>query len=47
VELIGASMRTVIVKRARPPQGVRADASFERKCRSYDVETALYRTVAP
>lgn len=47
VELTGAAVETAIVKWARPPRGVRADASFERKCRSYDVETAFYRTVAP
>ncbi len=46
VELMGAGMRTAIVKHARPPRGARADASFERKCRSYDVEIAFYRTVA-
>lgn len=47
VELVGAAMRTAIVKWARPPRDVPADASFARKCRSYDVETAFYRTVAP
>jgi hypothetical protein len=47
VELTGASMRTAIVKYARPPHGTPADASFERKCRSYDVEIAFYRAVAP
>src|SRR5689334_5956053 len=47
VELAGAPMRTAIVKYAHPPRGARVDASFERKCRSYDVEIAFYRTVAP
>jgi hypothetical protein len=38
--------RTAIVKWAHPPAGARADASFARKCRSYDVETAFYRMLA-
>lgn len=47
IELVGAAMPTAIVKCARPPRDVPADASFARKCRSYEVETAFYRTVAP
>ncbi len=38
--------RTVVVKEARPPPGVADDVSFRRKCGSYDVELAFYRTVA-
>lgn len=38
--------RRVVVKAATPPRGVTDDASFRRKCGSYDVELAFYRTVA-
>lgn len=47
VELSGAASRTAIVKWAHPPRDARIDASFERKCRSYDVEIAFYRAIAP
>ena len=54
VELDGAALRTVIVKWARPPvahAGARGDgaaeASSRRKRRSFDVEAAFYREVAP
>ena len=47
VHLIGAQMETAIVKGVKPPARPRAsDASHARKCRSYDVETAWYRTFA-
>ena len=47
VELIGAARETAIVKWVKPPARARAsDASHARKCRSYDVETAWYRTFA-
>lgn len=50
VELIGAAVASsVVVKSVEPParaRGTRADASHARKCRSYDVETAWYRTLA-
>jgi aminoglycoside phosphotransferase (APT) family kinase protein len=49
VELHGAAMETVIVKSVRPPARARAsatDAGHARKCRSYAVETAWYRTFA-
>lgn len=54
VELDGAAVRTAIVKWARPPvahAGARAsgaaEASSRRKRRSFDVEAAFYREVAP
>ncbi len=48
----GAAARTVILKWVKPPSSGdrpgRVDAvSHARKCRSYDVETAFYRTYAP
>lgn len=46
VALDGGRAETAVVKFARPPAGVAADAGFLRKCRSYDVETAFYRDVA-
>lgn len=45
VALDGGPARTAIVKWARPPAG--ADVSTTRKRRSYEVETAFYRAVAP
>jgi hypothetical protein len=49
VELEGAPVRTAIVKHVRPPShlGASTDLSHARKLRSYDVETAWYRTYAP
>lgn len=44
--LDGGPAATAIVKWARPPSDARADASFTRKCRSFDVELAFYRDVA-
>ena len=38
--------RTAVVKWARPPAGAQ-DASARRKRRSFDVETAFYRSLAP
>ncbi len=38
--------RTVVVKWARPPNGIEVNASLTRKCQSYDVELAFYRDVA-
>lgn len=46
VVLDGGPMPTAIVKWARPPAGA-PTASSTRKCRSYEVETAFYRTIAP
>jgi hypothetical protein len=48
VELAGGERSSAIVKRACPPQRSpkAEDASHARKCRSYDVETAFYRTLA-
>ena len=46
VELAGASARSAVVKWARPPK-TDGDASFARKCRSYDVELEFYRSIAP
>jgi hypothetical protein len=48
VHLVGCERTTAIVKLARPPQRSpkAEDASHARKCRSYDVETAFYRTLA-
>ena len=50
VELTGVAAATAIVKSVEPParlHGSRSDASHARKCRSYDVETAWYRSFAP
>lgn len=50
VELEGASepgRRSVVVKWARPPASARDSAGDARKRRSYQVETAFYRDVAP
>ena len=49
VELTGAGVETVVVKSVQPParlRGAKKDASHARKCRSYDVETTWYRTLA-
>jgi hypothetical protein len=49
VHLTGDCAVTAIVKLVKPPARLRnrpADASHARKCRSYDVETAWYRTFA-
>jgi hypothetical protein len=49
VQLTGAAVETAIVKRAQPParlRGAKENASHARKCRSYDVETAWYRSFA-
>ncbi len=47
VTLTGAARSTAVVKWAKPPEGARGGgASHARKCRSYDVETAFYRTRA-
>jgi hypothetical protein len=47
VHLSGARMESAIVKSVKPPARQSAsDASHARKCRSYDVETAWYRTFA-
>lgn len=49
VQLTGAAAETAIVKRAQPParqRGSNDDVSRARKCRSYDVETAWYRSFA-
>ena len=49
VELTGAARASAVVKWAKPParRADAADVSHARKCRSYDVETAFYRTFAP
>lgn len=49
VHLDGATATTAIVKWVKPPartRGAKPDVSHARKCRSYDVETAWYRTFA-
>lgn len=50
VYLEGGDAASLVVKWARPPAGSRpgerASASHARKCRSYDVETAFYVTLA-
>lgn len=46
VELSGAELETAIVKWVKPPSRARGGASHARKCRSYQVETAWYRTYA-
>jgi hypothetical protein len=49
VSLTGCRAKSAIVKWAKPPartRGARPDASHTRKCRSYDVEAAWYRTFA-
>jgi hypothetical protein len=48
VHLTGAAVDSAVVKSVRPPARRRGatDASHARKCRSYDVETAWYRTFA-
>ncbi|MBL8744329.1 MAG: hypothetical protein JNK04_24650, partial [Myxococcales bacterium] len=45
VELEGFSARHAVVKWVRPPAG-RSDRSHRRKHRSYEVETAWYRTLS-
>ena len=47
IELDGGSHRTAVVKWARPPAGAASDVSTTRKLRSFEVEAAFYRTVAP
>ncbi len=48
VRLVGASRATVVVKWARLPahRFGESGASHERKCRSYDVETAFYERLS-
>jgi len=47
VQLTGAAMPTAIVKSVQPPARARvSDLGHARKCSSYDVETAWYRTLA-
>ena len=49
VHLRGAAVESAVVKSVRPPEARRrgaTDASHARKCRSYDVEMAWYRTFA-
>ena len=46
VHLTGADVTSAIVKWVQPPARLRgSDASHARKCRSYHVETAWYRTL--
>jgi hypothetical protein len=46
VHLTGAEVPTAIVKSVQPPAHLRgSDRSHARKCRSYHVETAWYRTL--
>lgn len=47
VALDGGPVATAVVKWARPPASDRDMVSSARKRRSFDVETAFYRTVAP
>ncbi len=47
VELDGGIAPTVIVKRVQPPAHARDTVSDRRKRRSYDVEIAFYRDLAP
>src|SRR4051812_8396543 len=48
VHLTGGSLASVVVKSVSPPARARAskDASYKRKRRSYEVETAWYRGLA-
>ncbi len=46
VHLIGAAQATVVVKWAQAPAVSGNDVAHRRKCGSYDVETAFYRTFA-
>ncbi len=47
IHLSGSARPSVVLKRVQPPAvGARADRSHRRKCRSYDVETAFYRSFA-
>jgi hypothetical protein len=49
VELSEGKVETAVVKWVKPParaRGATGDASHVRKCRSYQVETAFYRTFA-
>lgn len=46
VHLDGAAQQTVVVKHVRPPTRTRDDAGHARKLRSYEVETAFYRSFA-
>ncbi|MDB4992993.1 MAG: Choline kinase, partial [Myxococcaceae bacterium] len=48
VHLTGAAVASAVVKSVKPPARRRGatDASHARKCRSYDVETAWYRSFA-
>jgi hypothetical protein len=51
VHLTGGAVPVAVVKSVKPPERRRRataeDASHARKCRSYDVEMAWYRTFAP
>jgi hypothetical protein len=47
VELDGGVAPTAIVKRVQPPAHARDTVSDRRKRRSYDVEAAFYRDLAP
>ena len=50
VHLTGAAVETAVVKWVKPPPRVKRAADergHRRKCRSYDVELAWYRTYAP
>ena len=48
VHLSGHERRSVVLKCVQPPalSGRESDRSHRRKCRSYDVETAFYRSFA-
>jgi hypothetical protein len=46
VELVGGPARSAVVKWARPPAGL-DDVSSRRKKKSFAVEAAFYRTLAP
>lgn len=48
VHLSGHERRSVVVKCVQPPavSGRESDRGHRRKCRSYDVEGAFYRTFA-
>jgi aminoglycoside phosphotransferase (APT) family kinase protein len=50
VHLIDAAVPSAVVKSVKPPsrhRSMTSDVSHARKCRSYDVEAAWYRTFAP
>lgn len=46
VQLVGADVESVVLKRVQPPALRDSDRSHRRKCRSYDVETTFYRKYA-